>query len=214
MSIMAVMWMAELAARGGTPVPTVKYYFREGLLPAGERVGATRARYDESHVQRLRLIRALVEVAGMGLGDVRDVLAAVDAEIEHGDGVLALGAAHGALSRAPEVPPSAEAQARVSALIDTRGWQLRPDHPHAQALAAAIDSLDAAGQPLDDEALTIYADAMAHVAAHEVDRTLTQERRAAVVYAVTGTVLAEPALLALRRMAHQDQALRRSPPPR
>ena len=55
------MWMAELASRSGLTVPTIKYYLREGLLPPGETVGATRTRYDESHVRRLRLVRALDE---------------------------------------------------------------------------------------------------------------------------------------------------------
>ena len=65
-------------ARSGLPVPTIKYYLREGLLPPGEAVGATRSRYEESHVRRLRLVRALTEVAGMRLEDVHRVLAALD----------------------------------------------------------------------------------------------------------------------------------------
>src|SRR3954471_106167 len=73
-----LMWISELAARSGLPVPTIKYYLREGLLHPGEAVGATRARYDESHVQRLRLVRALIEVAGMRLDDVRQVIVAID----------------------------------------------------------------------------------------------------------------------------------------
>ena len=75
---MRVMWMSELSSRSGLPVPTIKYYLRERLLHAGEAVGATRARYDDSHVRRLRLVRALTEVAGMRLEDVRRVLVAID----------------------------------------------------------------------------------------------------------------------------------------
>ena len=67
----ARMWMSELSSRSGLPVPTIKYYLRERLLQPGEAVGATRARYDDSHVRRLRLVRALTEVAGMRLDDVR-----------------------------------------------------------------------------------------------------------------------------------------------
>ena len=61
---MRVMWMSELSSRSGLPVPTIKYYLREQLLHAGEAVGATRARYDDSHVRRLRLVRALTEAHG------------------------------------------------------------------------------------------------------------------------------------------------------
>ena len=49
-----------------------------GCCSPGEAVGATRARYDDSHVRRLRLVRALTEVAGMRLDDVRLVLDAID----------------------------------------------------------------------------------------------------------------------------------------
>ena len=72
------MWMSELSTRSGLPVPTVKYYLREHLLHPGEAVGATRARYDDSHVRRLRLVRALTEVAHLRLEDVRRVLDAID----------------------------------------------------------------------------------------------------------------------------------------
>ena len=67
------MWMAELSERSGVPVPTIKFYLREGLLPRGEARGATRAAYDVDHVRRLRLIRALVDGAGFGLDRVREV---------------------------------------------------------------------------------------------------------------------------------------------
>ena len=42
--------IAELSSRSGTSIPSIKFYLREGLLPSGEATGATRARYDESHV--------------------------------------------------------------------------------------------------------------------------------------------------------------------
>jgi DNA-binding transcriptional MerR regulator len=72
------MWMAELAERSGLPVATIKYYLREGLLPPGKNTSATRASYGETHLRRLRLVRALTDVAGMRLDAVRAVLRAVD----------------------------------------------------------------------------------------------------------------------------------------
>jgi len=54
--------MAELSRSSGVPVATIKYYLREGLLPPGEATSATRAEYDETHLRRLQLIRALVEI--------------------------------------------------------------------------------------------------------------------------------------------------------
>ncbi|MDQ4008931.1 MAG: MerR family transcriptional regulator, partial [Actinomycetota bacterium] len=64
------MQMSELARAGGVPVATVKYYLRERLLPPGVATSATRSTYDEGHLLRLRLIRALVEVGQLRLDAV------------------------------------------------------------------------------------------------------------------------------------------------
>jgi len=37
------MRIGELSRRSGVPVPSIKYYVREGLLPAGERTRPTRS---------------------------------------------------------------------------------------------------------------------------------------------------------------------------
>src|ERR687889_297602 len=87
--------ISELARRAGVPVATVKYYLREGLLPPGERTGATRARYGEEHVERLRLVRALLGPGGLSIARARAVLAAVDSPDTSVH--AALGAAHRAL---------------------------------------------------------------------------------------------------------------------
>ncbi|MDX6237053.1 MAG: hypothetical protein QOG10_1868, partial [Kribbellaceae bacterium] len=113
------MWIAELSRRTGVPVATIKYYLREGLLPSGEAVGATRSRYDETHVRQLRLIRALVEVGGLSLSRVRDVLAEVGEESRELHEVL--GAAHSALVREPPAV-STESKERVDRLIKDQGW--------------------------------------------------------------------------------------------
>ncbi|MYU47619.1 MerR family transcriptional regulator, partial [Streptomyces sp. SID7803] len=52
------MRLSELSERSGIATATIKYYLREGLLPPGERLSATQAEYDESHLRRLRLVRA------------------------------------------------------------------------------------------------------------------------------------------------------------
>jgi DNA-binding transcriptional MerR regulator len=74
------MRMAELSAESGVPVATVKYYLREGLLPPGERTSPNQARYSASHVQRLRLVKALTEVGGLPLASVGAVLEAIDGD--------------------------------------------------------------------------------------------------------------------------------------
>ena len=72
------MRLAELCAATGVPPATVKYYLREGLLPAGERVSATRAEYGPAHVERLRLIRALVEGADVSIDGIRRIVEAIE----------------------------------------------------------------------------------------------------------------------------------------
>ncbi len=196
--------MRELAERSGVPVATVKYYLREELLPPGVAVGATRAHYDEGHVARLRLIRALVEVAGMGLDRVRSVLAAVDS----GTSVEAsIGAAHYRLS--PPSQAGQESTERVRRLVDERGWACDPDQTHARALAAGLDAMAAAGQPMSEQALAAYADAAALVARADLAGIGRRDADDATTFAITGTVLGEAPLLALRRMAQESIARER-----
>src|SRR5205823_11902088 len=73
------MRIAELSQRSGVPIPTIKYYMREGLLYPGERTSRNQARYTESHIQRLRLIRALVDVGHLSIAATREVVASIDA---------------------------------------------------------------------------------------------------------------------------------------
>ena len=51
------MKIGDLAAATGTPVETIRYYEREGLLPAPPRSAGNYRVYGEAHVQRLAFIR-------------------------------------------------------------------------------------------------------------------------------------------------------------
>lgn len=200
------MWMAELSARSGFSVATIKYYLREGLLHPGESTGATRTRYDDSHVRRLRLIRALTEVAGLRLETVRQVLAGIDdAESWH----EAVGSAHTRLGvpAGADAAPSEAALARVDALLARQGWQLSPGHPQATMLARALDTLDGLGHPASDNLLDLYAAAMRPVAAYEVTsvrESAGPDVERSVEAAVIGTLLQEPLLLGIRRIAQEN----------
>ena len=198
---MGAMWMAELSARSGLSVPTIKYYLREGLLHPGEATGATRTRYDESHVRRLRLVRALTEVAGLRLDTVREVLAGIErAESWH----EAVGSAHTRLAEVDAGHASEAARARVDAFLERQGWELGAGSPQREVLARALDALEAVGHPVSDTLLNRYADAMRPVAAHEVASIRTSDREASAEAAVVGTLLQEPVLLAVRRIAQEN----------
>ena len=72
------MRISEVAAATGVSVPTLKFYLREGVLHAGVSRSRTQADYDDSHVDRVRLVRALVEVGGLDLATVGRVLEVID----------------------------------------------------------------------------------------------------------------------------------------
>jgi DNA-binding transcriptional MerR regulator len=200
------MQMSELSRESGVPVATVKYYLREGLLPPGEATSATRATYGEEHLRRLRLIRALVEVGRLRLETVRTILGAVDdedADLHH-----TVGAAHTAL--APQGEASQRATDAVDRLLRRRRCRVPADSTNRQALAIAFDALDRLGFAVQDPTLDAYADAAAAVARVDVDSVPTTEPpEQAVEHVVVGTVLFEPVLLALRRLAHEHLSSRR-----
>lgn len=202
------MWMAELAQRSGFSVPTIKYYLREGLLHPGEANGATRARYDETHLQRLRLIRALTEIAGLRLETVRQVLEDIAGASSWHE---AVGSAHTRLHDQGdgETSPSAASVARVEALLARQEWQLAPDHPQVRRIARALDVLEDLGHPASDHLLDLYAAALRPLATYEV--TAVRESAEAdvepsVEAVVIGTLLQEPILLAIRRIAQENES--------
>lgn len=189
------MKISELSRASGVPVPTVKFYLREGLLPPGRRTAATQADYGPEHLNRLRIIRTLVETAGLSLTSVRKVLDALECP----DVQDAIATAHDALMPATERPT--EDARRV---VEQLGWTVAPDSPALQELAAALDAIAAVGLHLDDDKLATYAAAAEQVAADDVARVPTAPTEDAVARVVLGTVLFEPLLLSLRKLAHQS----------
>lgn len=100
------MRLAELSARSGVSTATIKYYLREGLLHPGRRVTATQAEYDEGHLRRLRLVRALIQVGKIPVASAREVLAALqDGDLDRnerlGSAVWALPHEYGTGRRRP-----------------------------------------------------------------------------------------------------------------
>jgi DNA-binding transcriptional MerR regulator len=195
------MWMAELAARSGLSVATIKYYLREGLLHSGEATGATRTRYDDSHVRRLRLIRALTEVAGLRLETVRQIIDDIAAARSWHE---AVGSAHVRLATADATPATDASRQRVDELLDRQDWSLSPGSPQRELLARSLDALADLDHPVGDPLLDLYAEAMRPVAEHEVSSVRSSDREASAEGAVIGTLLQEPVLLAIRRIAQEN----------
>jgi len=78
------MRLAELVRRSGVPRTTIKFYIRSGLLPAGDPQRRNQATYGPRHLERLELIRALREVAGLPLDVITRVAQQLDEAHERG----------------------------------------------------------------------------------------------------------------------------------
>jgi DNA-binding transcriptional MerR regulator len=190
--------ISELARRTDVPVATIKFYLRERLLPEGMLTAATQAQYGEDHVARLRLIRALTGPGGLSIAAVRRVLEALDhPPSSRYDLICAAGAAVTGGGEPTD-------HTRVHALLVD--WGIDPaaeDCRAHQDLAAALEAAAAGGLPLSEDALRAYRDQMHAVAEREISGVPTGSAVEAVRYVVLGTVLVEPVLLALRRLAHR-----------
>jgi hypothetical protein len=89
-------------------------------------------------------------------------------------------------------------------LLARHGWALATNSPHRRTLADALDTLDELDFAATDEVLDTYARALESVAEIEVARVAAEaEQVVAAERVVVGTLLYEPVILALRRMAHE-----------
>ncbi|NJP88212.1 MerR family transcriptional regulator [Nonomuraea sp. FMUSA5-5] len=207
------MRIAELSRRADVPVPTIKYYLREGLLSPGERTSYNQAQYTEEHVRRLRLVRALLEVGGLSVAATRDVLEKMDAP---GMSVIdQAGKAQFAMSVTPKVVKDdawRAAEEETEALIERLGWKVRPSNPARLTLASALATLHRLGKTDQIELLEVYAKAAREVAEAELGRlTRGSEPEAILETAVVWTALGDVVFSALRRFAHEDVAYSDAP---
>ncbi len=192
------MRISELSAETGVPVATIKYYLRERLLPEGERTSATQAVYGAAHVERLRLIRALVD-AGVGIAAARQVIEALDDPPENPSHLL--GMAHAAVS--PPIDGDLDLAA-AQALIRRWGWDPNGCGPQQIAgVARALDGIERGGFAVPETTMTAYLAGIRQMVEAEIDAIPTASAGDAVRYVVLGTVLVEPLLLALRRVAEE-----------
>lgn len=210
------MRLSELSERSGVSTATIKYYLREGLLTPGHQVNTTTADYDESHLRRLRLVRALIQVGRVPVATAREVLGHVDDESL--GRTIRLGAALWALPQEPEPdeqdPAVRSARREVDQLLADLGWEtareLAPLSPVHRSLVAAVATLIRLGYSWDAELLAPYAELMHQVAMRDLDYLETHTSDAErVETAVASAVLFEPVLRALHRLAQEQESARR-----
>lgn len=210
------MRLSELARSSGVSVATIKYYLRERLLPAGEEVSRTQASYGTQHLERLRLIRSLREVADLPVAAIGRVLAAID------DPAVALldllgvaqravtGIAERAACADPGGSRSAEDSPRARALVAELGWDVEKSaSPVLVALDRVLAAIDSFGDATDAATLGPWIGAAQQVAEAEVATVPIDRGRAAAAQQVAvGTVLYGELFSQLRSLAQEKTARR------
>jgi DNA-binding transcriptional MerR regulator len=207
--------IGELSRRSGVPAPTIKYYVREGLLPAGDRTKANQAEYAETHLRRLRLVRALIEIGGLSVRDAQRVIGHLDTP----DAAPLIGMGKAQYSLTPPTTPSDDetttlARREAGALIERRGWAVGPNNPARESLADALAALHRLGRDDLAELLDDYAAAADELAGADLTAVLRAGSLDEIAETVViWTVLGDRVFSALRRLAQESEAARRTGQP-
>ncbi|CAN7462896.1 MerR family transcriptional regulator [Arthrobacter sp. LjRoot14] len=202
------MQLKELSERSGVSAASIKYYLREGLLPAGAAVHATRAQYSARHVERLELIQALRRIVGLNIEQIRGLLRMAD------DGAPRLDLLAAVQSVVLELDTSATAGGSVGtpatdAVVRLRGW---PDYPSdaRNALNAHLALMESLNIRVSPEVLGTYSKAMDDVAGIDIAATTAPDSVDELIFtAAVGMHMHSRLLLKLLAFAQASHAIRR-----
>jgi DNA-binding transcriptional MerR regulator len=204
----------ELSTTTDVPVATLKYYVREGLLHVGTPTAVNQAEYDDSHVRRVRLGRALLGLGHLSIADARRVIEAVDDEALpiH----LAFGVAQDAMvpERDRSDPRYVAAAAAVDRFVARHELAVRPDAHVRSMLADAVVAVQSFGSTDVLAGDLSYFDGAMEAALQSADFEVGStpsggSRVEQMEYVVVGTIAFETALNALRRLALEHASARR-----
>lgn len=202
------MQLKELSGRTGVSPASIKFYLREGLLPAGRSVNATRAEYSEHHVSRLELIQALRHVVGLPLAKISSLLRMADGGAPRLELLAAvqrtvLGLDDVSTDHGDLRTPAGDAVVRF------RDW---PDVPSdaRNALNAHLALMDNRGVPVTDELLDAYSQAVDSIAAVNISATTAPDDiNQLIMTAAVGMHLHGQLVLKLLALAQASHAIRR-----
>jgi DNA-binding transcriptional MerR regulator len=204
--------VSELAAHAGVSLASIKFYVRERLLPAADLSAPKKQYYDDTHLRRLVLIRALRELSRLPIDKVRRLVRALDARLRSPFELVA--SAVEALA-SPQTRLRSRAartlRTQIYLKLHARGLHVRKDSATLDSLTEALLGLRVFQPGLQVDVLDAYLEhivplAEAELAANEARILAGPE--SAMVGAIVGTVLFEPMILALRRIAHEHFAKR------
>jgi len=204
------MKISELSTRSGVTTASIKYYLREGLLFSGTSTSPTQTEYDEAHVARLRLIRALIDVGGLTISAAKAVITVADDKMT--PLVQAFGVAQAAVSASLQstAEPSEKSLAAVSELESARGWKVHGHNPGQAITARVLDAFDAIGRPEMISLLEPYAAAADLAAEADLAAVMNSDpadRNRMVETVIVGTALGDGLFAGLRRIAQESKSL-------
>lgn len=197
------MRISELSEVTGMPIATLKFYLREGVLHPGEAQAKTQSFYDDSHVERVRLVRALTEVGGLSIAATKMVVDAMnDPQV---DRLSLLATAQKSLAPPVIVPRREHPLARQ--LLDKLGWEYSDGDRMVDLLERQLEVAAEADVGMTMAHMVGLA-RLAHDIA-EVDISLVpDDATLAVRNTVLGTAVSDKLLITLRRLAQSDVARR------
>jgi DNA-binding transcriptional MerR regulator len=210
--------VSELVRSTSVPLATIKYYLREGLLPAARKVTARSSEYDEAHVRRLTLLRVLREVGGLPMTALRELVLAVDDPGLDVHAVFARATDAVAAARRPDPEPDEASRELARTVVARAGWTgVRPDAVDLDNLARVLAQVRGTGLfRVDERVLDLYASAADGIARAEIDALPRGDSRAVELERmVVGTVAFGEVLSILRRLAeeHHDERVTRGSGP-
>lgn len=218
--------MSELSAATATSVPTLKFYLREGLLHPGERTSPNQARYDDTHIDRVRLVRALIDVGGLPVARAAEVVTAMQRSDLPVHSVLGIAQravterfSAGAAPDGVERPVPSSGERLVAELCERRGWRVHRDNPGLAMAARVLDAYEGLGQSQLIGVLGAYADAAELVARADLAAVVEAgelsggDRTEMVDVVIVGTVLGDALSAGLRRAAQEHASSQLFPHP-
>jgi len=161
---------------------------------------ANQASYGAVHLDRLRLIRALIDVGGLSVASAHSVLEAIDSDASLPE---VFKVAQRSVSAAIE-PGNLEPAdlASIDALLE--GWHVSPENPGRLAAARVLSVFRGVGQTDERGWFARYAEAALLIAAADLDEIESRQGRAAKAETVVvGTVLGDALISGLRRAAQE-----------
>jgi DNA-binding transcriptional MerR regulator len=200
--------LKELSEGTGISAASIKFYLREGLLPAGESVHATRARYSARHVSRLRVIHALRAVVGLSIEQIRPLMKLADDGAPRLEILAAVQRTVLGLTAVNKKTGDVRTRAG-DAVVRLRNW---PDAPSdaRTALDAHVALMESLGVPVTTELLDAYSKALDAIADRDINATAAPEdTNELILTAAVGMHLHSQLVLKLLALAQASHAIGR-----